>query len=114
MGRTGSALRKLSGNVGTCLTTAVVLTSALVVSPARTEDSNKLLNMCQACHGELGRNDYPNIPNLRWQNKDYLVKQLQAYRTGERQDKTMSQVSRLLSDDDIQQMAQFFYIGQEQ
>ena len=114
MGRTGSALRKLPGNAGRSLTTAVALLLALEVSPARAEGANKLLNMCQACHGELGRNDYPNIPNLRWQNKAYLVKQLQAYKTGERRDKTMTRVAQLLADEDIQQMAEFFYIGQEQ
>ena len=91
-----------------------IAVSCIFTTPAVADDQNKLLNMCRACHGAAGASDYPNIPNLRWQNEAYLVKQLQAFQSGARQDKTMTPVASLLSEEDIQQMAHYFYLGQEQ
>ncbi|CAM3423741.1 c-type cytochrome [Parendozoicomonas haliclonae] len=73
----------------------------------------KLLAMCVACHGQDGTSPYPNIPNLKWQNPEYMVLQLEAFRSGERQDKTMSKVARLLSPEDIRRMSHYFASGGE-
>jgi len=64
--------------------------------------------MCQACHGTLGLNEFPNIPNLKYQNRPYLVQQLQYYKDGTRQNATMSKVAALLSAEDINYLASFF------
>ena len=65
--------------------------------------------MCMACHGESGRNGFRTIPDLQWQNKDYLVKQLKAFKSKERYNKTMTPVAKLLSDDEIEQIADYFH-----
>lgn len=73
----------------------------------------KIANACFACHGASGASEFNTIPNLRWQNKDYLVQQLQAFKNGTRKDKTMSKVARLLSDEDINHLAEHFYAAEE-
>lgn len=75
------------------------------------DEANKLLNMCKACHGESGMSRFEHIPNIGWQNSDYLLKQLRAFKTGNRQDPTMTKVAQLLSEADMQQMADYFYLG---
>ncbi|PMK99223.1 cytochrome C [Vibrio lentus] len=52
---------------------------------------------------------YPSIPNLKWQNKVYLTEQLSNFKSGKRKDKTMSKVAQLLSEDDIEKLANYFY-----
>ena len=95
-----------------CSLIACLLSMALSQS-ALAAEHQKLANMCFACHGEQGTNEFKTIPNLRWQNKDYLTQQLHAFKDGSRQDKTMSKVAQLLSDDDIQRLAEYFYAIEE-
>ncbi|MEL4253117.1 cytochrome C [Shewanella xiamenensis] len=77
------------------------------------DESNKLLNMCKACHGESGMSRFEHIPNIGWQNSDYLLKQLRVFKAGTRQDPTMTKVAQLLSEADMQQMAEYFYLGKD-
>ncbi|KZK68204.1 cytochrome C [Shewanella baltica] len=77
------------------------------------DEANKLLNMCKACHGESGMSRFEHIPNIGWQNSDYLLKQLRAFKAGNRQDPTMTKVAQLLSEADMQQMADYFYLGKD-
>ncbi|MDX5997369.1 cytochrome C [Shewanella oneidensis] len=87
----------------------------MLLLPAVTHanESNKLLNMCKACHGESGMSRFEHIPNIGWQNSDYLLKQLRAFKAGTRQDPTMTKVAQLLSEADMQQMAEYFYLGKD-
>ena len=87
----------------------------MLMLPAVTHanESNKLLNMCKACHGESGMSRFEHIPNIGWQNSDYLLKQLRAFKAGTRQDPTMTKVAQLLSEADMQQMAEYFYLGKD-
>ena len=47
-------------------------------------------------------------PNLAGQNENYLVEQLQAFRSGERKNEMMSIVSKTLSDGDIDNLAAYY------
>lgn len=89
---------------------ALLLGSAISAS-ANASSYDNLLNMCKACHGENGISQFSSIPNLKWQNADYITAQLQAFKSGQRPDKTMSKVAKLLSKDDMTKMAQFFSEG---
>ena len=50
----------------------------------------------------------PEAPNLAGQNENYLVDQLQAFRSGERKNEMMSIVSKTLSDGDIDNLAAYY------
>ncbi len=67
-------------------------------------------NTCTGCHGIVGYNNaYPtyHVPRIGGQNKDYLIISLKAFRSGERQHKTMSLQAEALSDQDIEDIATF-------
>ncbi|MEI8612555.1 cytochrome C [Shewanella sp. PP-He15 brown] len=87
----------------------ILMLPAVVIA----DEANKLLNMCKACHGESGMSRFEHIPNIGWQNSDYLLKQLRAFKAGNRQDPTMTKVAQLLSEADMQQMADYFYLGKD-
>jgi cytochrome c553 len=56
---------------------------------------------CASCHGVDGMAVIPEAPNLAGQNRAYLVKQIMAFRSGERSDEKMSPVSLGLTDEEI-------------
>jgi cytochrome c553 len=63
---------------------------------------------CAACHGSNGHAVNQATPNLAGQDEDYLVKQLQDFRSGARQDETMSVIAKPLSDTEIANLAAYF------
>lgn len=67
---------------------------------------------CAACHGADGNAVAPNFPKLAGQHAGYLAKQLQDYKSGARQDPTMSPMAQPLSEEDIQDLAAY-YASQE-
>jgi cytochrome c553 len=63
---------------------------------------------CVPCHGALGVSTAPDAPNLAGQPRMYLVSQLRAFRGGKRTHEVMSVIAKALSDDDIDQLAEWF------
>lgn len=64
--------------------------------------------VCSACHGADGNSTNPLWPKLAGQHADYLVKQLKAFKAGERNDPVMSPMATPLSDEDMQDVAAYF------
>lgn len=64
--------------------------------------------MCQACHGMDGLSKTPDAPNIAGQTEQYLVTQLQAFKTGTRKNDAMSVVAPTLSDADVEDLAAYF------
>jgi len=63
---------------------------------------------CVACHGIDGNSANPEWPSLAAQSASYTVRQLKAFRAGERQNPLMSPMAAGLSDADIDDLAAFF------
>lgn len=63
---------------------------------------------CMACHGAAGISNNDFWPNLAGQKKAYLIKQLQDFKEGSRNDSLMSPIVESLSDDDIADLAEFY------
>lgn len=63
---------------------------------------------CVGCHGMTGVSANPLWPNLAGQNEQYLVKQLQAFKAGERADPNMTTMSSALSDQDMADIAAWY------
>jgi cytochrome c553 len=59
---------------------------------------------CQACHVASG----PDTPHLVGQREAYLVKQLKAFKTGDRKNPLMSAIATQLSDTDIENLAAYW------
>lgn len=64
--------------------------------------------VCAACHGAEGISAMDIYPNLAGQKEAYLVKQMKAFRDGERTDPIMAPMAKPLSDQDIEDLAAHF------
>ncbi len=63
---------------------------------------------CQVCHGLDGRAVVPMAANLSGQQKQYIIAQLEAYRSGQRRHEQMSIIAKMLNDDDIENVAEWY------
>ena len=63
---------------------------------------------CVACHGANGISPNDMWPNLAGQKNGYLIKQMKAFRDGQRSDPMMAPMAAGLSDDDIANIAAYY------
>ena len=63
---------------------------------------------CGSCHGQDGNSAVPMFPKLAAQNEEYLVKQMQAFKTGARAGATMGAMVQGLSLEDMQDIAAYY------
>jgi len=61
--------------------------------------------VCAGCHGVDGNSGTPANPKLAQQHPEYLVKQLQEFKSGKRANAIMSGMAAALSDDDMRNIA---------
>ncbi|MCG2591326.1 cytochrome c4 [Ramlibacter sp. XY19] len=65
--------------------------------------------VCAACHGAGGNSGTPANPKLAQQHPDYIVKQLQEFKSGKRQNPIMQGFAAQLTDADMKNIAA--YVG---
>jgi cytochrome c553 len=63
---------------------------------------------CQACHGLDGIAKLPDAPNLAGQPATYLVRELNAYRSGARKSEVMAVAAKTLSDQEIRDLSAYY------
>jgi cytochrome c553 len=63
---------------------------------------------CAGCHGADGNSEVPTFPKLAGQQAVYLVKEMQAYKAGQRISEIMQPVMAGLSDDDMTNLAAYY------
>jgi cytochrome c553 len=61
--------------------------------------------MCVSCHGVGGNSGIAVNPKLAQQHPEYLVKQLQEFKSGKRQNAIMKGFASMLSEDDMKNIA---------
>ena len=70
------------------------------------------LAMCIGCHGIAGyKTAFPevyHVPKIYGQQQAYIVKALQAYKTGERNHPSMRGIARSLTDADMADLAAYY------
>ena len=73
---------------------------------------NNKIAMCIGCHGvPYYKNAFPavyHVPMISGQSEGYIVKALQAYKTGDRSHPSMRGIARGLSDQDMADLAAFY------
>ena len=79
------------------------------------EESDKTSNaappkaaVCATCHGPDGISSNSLWPNLAGQKREYLIKQLEDFRSGARKDPLMAGQAASLSDEDIESLADYY------
>jgi cytochrome c553 len=63
---------------------------------------------CAACHGADGNSVTPDWPSLAGQHASYIVRQLRAFKNGDRQDVTMKPFADMLNEQDMLDVAAYF------
>ena len=94
--------------------------SALIAGPALASDAKPpafkpdlakgqaLAAVCMACHTADGSRGAPANPILQGQHPEYLVKQLQEFKSGKRKNAIMMGFASTLSDEDMRNVAAFY------
>lgn len=78
------------------------------VMPADADAGKRKAGGCSGCHGANGISVNDQWPNLAGQRKAYLIRQLKLFRSGERVEPIMNSFAGPLSDEDIEQIAEYY------
>ena len=93
------------------LALAGLILGGVAADPASAGDpraGRQKLTTCQGCHGLDGLSKNPEAPNLAGQVENYLARSLEAYRSGDRKNESMNIVAKVLSDEDIADVAAYY------
>jgi len=90
-----------------------VLLAALVATPfalaeGDPEAGKEKAQVCAACHGPDGNSPAGQYPSLAGQGEPYLIKQLEAFKSGDRENAIMQGQAAGLSEQDMQDLAAFY------
>ena len=102
--------------INACILTLAILLAAPAVAAAPPAASKPDLvkgqatatQVCAACHTADGSRGSPANPILAGQHPEYLVKQLQEFKSGKRNNAIMKGFVTTLSDDDMRNVAAFY------
>jgi cytochrome subunit of sulfide dehydrogenase len=94
------------------LVTATAALAAALAFPVRAQDAQALqvaglAATCANCHGTQGRPVGSALPTLAGMNKDAMLEQLRAFRSGARPATIMHQLTRGYSDAQLEQIATY-------
>jgi cytochrome c553 len=89
---------------------ALAATPPAAAKPDLTKGQAISTQVCAACHTADGSRGSPANPIIAGQHPEYLVKQLQEFKSGKRNNPIMKGFASALSDEDIKNVA-FFYAG---
>ena len=79
--------------------------AAKVAKPDAAKGEASYAAVCAACHGADGNSSLPANPKLAQQHPDYIVKQLQEFKSGKRANPIMMGMVAALSDEDMKNIA---------
>jgi cytochrome c553 len=98
--------------LGALLTLSATLAAAATPAPAAKPDLAKgqaiATQVCAACHTADGSRGSPANPIIAGQHPEYLVKQLQEFKSGKRKNPVMLGFATTLSEDDMKNVAAFY------
>lgn len=71
--------------------------------------AEKARTLCAGCHGPAGISVNPLWPNLAGQQTAYLAKSMRDYKSGQRNDPSMSMIAAAVNDAEIEDLAAYFH-----
>ena len=95
---------------------ATIALYALASSPSRAADAQALYvkglaATCANCHGTQGKAQKDaSVPGLAGLKADYIVEQMQAFKSGARAATIMHQIAKGYNDEQVRQLADYFAI----
>ena len=94
--------------LATGLSASAMANQAKAAFKADAAKGQALATTCMACHTADGTRGSPANPILQGQHPEYIVKQLQEFKSGKRKNAVMSGMVAALSDDDMKQLGAFY------
>lgn len=86
--------------------------SVMACAPAMAQDAKagraKASAQCAVCHGTNGIAQMPTAANLAGQQELYLLKALEDFRSGKRENEMMTVIAKGLSDSDVANLAAWY------
>lgn len=107
-------LRNLNSKTALSAVVTLALAALFTAMPAAAETrgdpeaGREAASTCIACHGQDGQGIGPEYPNLGGQHYNYLLKQMRAFKSGERYAVLMAGQLDPFSDQDLKDMAAFY------
>jgi cbb3-type cytochrome c oxidase subunit III len=98
----------LIGALPLVCTMAMAATPAPAAKPDLAKGQALSTQVCAACHTADGSRGSPANPILAGQHPEYLVKQLQEFKSGKRANAIMKGFASTLSEDDMKNVAAFY------
>ncbi len=95
----------------------IIAAAVFAFGTAQAADDNKVtienrIAQCQGCHGipdwKTAFPEVYRVPKLGGQKANYIVAALKAYKSGERDFATMRAIATPLTDEDMQQLANYY------
>ncbi|MGD9841871.1 MAG: cytochrome c, partial [Steroidobacteraceae bacterium] len=91
---------------------AIGLLSGVAMNAAAAGDvqagMTKASTVCIACHGLDGNSVNPEWPSIAGQHESYIIKQVKAFRAGQRSNVLMSPIALTLTDKEIEDTAAYY------
>jgi cytochrome c553 len=84
---------------------AAAAAPAKVAKPDLVKGEASFTAVCASCHGADGNSGVPANPKLAQQHPEYLVKQLQEFKSGKRKNPIMQGFASALSDEDMKNIS---------
>ena len=84
--------------------------SSSIIAAGDAEAGQTKSATCMGCHGLAGNSTIATFPKLAGQGEAYLLKQLQNFKSGERNNAIMAGVASLLSEQDMMDIAAYYSI----
>ena len=100
--------RELTCALGAAVATSFLLLVSHASAAGNITAGRQKAAQCQTCHGLDGLSKLPEAPNIAGDPEQYLVRQLNAFRKGERKNEMMSLVAQPLSDEDVADLAAYY------
>jgi cytochrome c553 len=95
-----------------CVLPAAVIAAVLAAGAASAADpaagKKAAQGTCAVCHGLDGLAKVPDAPHLAGENVEYLMRQLKAFKSGERKHEQMSIIAQGLSDEDMANVSAWY------
>ena len=115
---TSPSAPELRFRLSLAMAASIALTAlcALAPSPSRAADVNAqalyvkgLAATCANCHGTQGKaQKEASVPGLAGLKADYIVEQMQAFKSGARAATIMHQIAKGYNDEQVKQLADYF------
>lgn len=85
-----------------------LITVGFILASSSVSWGNGIISSCVGCHGQNGIGLSDMFPNLAGQKKAYMIKQLNDFKSGARQNQMMNPMAAQLTPQDIEDVSAYF------